>query len=330
MTILVTGAGGFLGRAVVARLLRRGHKVRAMIRPHAAVPDWPNEVEVIRADLRVTENLTSLLDGVEIVVHLASATSGNEDVQFASTVMGTEKLIDAMVASKTRRLVLVSSLVVYDWSRVRGSMDEQTPLENSIYSMGGYTIAKVWQERIVHRAAAAHRWDLTVLRPGFIWGPEHAEIAGTGRRLWRLYLMFGPFTRLPLTHVENCADAVVISVDSPEAVGEIFNVVDDDSINVWHYVKEYAKRTGQPGVPVPIPYWFGYSLALLAALVSRCLFGKKGKLPSLLTPRRFQAQFKPIRFSNQKLLTLMSWRAPLTFDDCLTVTYGSTQMADKV
>jgi UDP-glucose 4-epimerase len=329
MTILVTGAGGFLGRSVVARLLQRGHKVRAMIRPQAVAPAWPNAVEIVRADLRVTEDLMTLLDGVGIVVHLASATSGNEDVQFASTVVGTEKLIDAMALSETRRLVLVSSLVVYDWSRARGSMDEQTPLEDNIYSMGGYTIAKAWQERIVRRAAAAHRWDLTVLRPGFIWGPEHAEIAGMGRHFWRIYLMFGPFTRLPLTHVENCADAVAAAVDNPGAVGEIFNVVDDDSINVWRYVKEFAKRTGQTGLLVPIPYWFGYSLALLAALVSLSLFGKKGKLPSLLTPRRFQAQFKPIRFSNQKLLTLMNWRPPLTFDDCLRVTYDDTWSVDK-
>jgi UDP-glucose 4-epimerase len=324
MTILVTGAGGFLGRAVVARLLQRGHKVRAMIRPRGAVPTWPKTVEIVRADLRAVEDLATLLDGVESVVHLASATSGNEDVQFASTVVGTEKLIDAMVASEVRRLVLVSSLVVYDWSRARGSMDEETPLEENIYSMGGYTIAKAWQERVVRSAAAAHRWDLTVLRPGFIWGPEHAEIAGMGRHFGRFYLMFGPFTRLPLTHVENCADVVATAVDSPGSVGETFNVVDNDSISVWRYVKEYAKRTGQPGWLVPVPYWFGYGLGLVASLVSLSLFGRKGKLPSLLTPRRFQAQFKPIRFSNQKLLTAMNWKPLLTFDDCLRDTYDGT------
>ncbi len=330
MKILVTGAGGFLGRYVVAQLLQRGHKVRAMVRPMSPAPIWPGDVETFAADLRVADKLEAAFDGIDAVIHLASATSGNEDVQFASTVVGTEKFLEAMARSATRRLILVSSLVVYDWSRARGTMDEQTPLENNIYGMGGYTIAKVWQERIVSRAAKVHGWELTVMRPGFIWGPGHAAIAGMGRHFRRGYLMFGPFTRLPLTHVENCADALVAAVDSPAAAGETFNVVDGDDIRVWRYVKEYAKRTGQPGLMLPLPYWFGYGLAQLAALVSRTLFGKKGRLPSLLTPRRFEAQFKPIRFSNQKLARLMNWKPPLSFDACLRDTYRAGPLAENL
>jgi len=55
----------------------------------------------------------------------------------------------------------------------------------------------------------------------------------------------------------------------------------------------------------------------LAALVSRGLFGSKGKLPSLLTPRRFESQFKPIRFSNVKLQKKLSWMPRLGFNECL-------------
>ena len=63
-------------------------------------------------------------------------------------------------------------------------------------------------------------------------------------------------------------------------------------------------------------------MAKIAAIVSRMLFGKKGKLPSLLMPRRFEAQFKPIQFSNQKLREKLAWTPPLSFDQCLRLTYG--------
>jgi nucleoside-diphosphate-sugar epimerase len=326
MKVLVSGASGFLGHYVVARLLERGHSVRAIVRPASPDPSWVGEVEVFRADLRVHENLVNAFDGIDALLHLAAVTSGDEDFQFASTVVATERLLDAMSRSPVKRLVHVSSFVVYDWARAKRVMDEETPLLRHMYKMGGYTIAKVWQERVVSRAAAANSWELTIMRPGFIWGPQHAVIGGMGRIFDRIYLMFGPFTRLPLTHVVNCANCLVAALERRASVGESFNVIDGDQIRVLRYVREYSRRTGRRGILLPIPYRLGFGVAYLASLVSRTLFGKKGQLPSLLMPRRFEQQFKPIRFSNRKLKDKLSWSPPLSFDECLSVTYGSPNL----
>jgi nucleoside-diphosphate-sugar epimerase len=326
MKVLVSGANGFLGQRVVELLLKRGHSVRALIRPTSTEPhEWEDKVETFRADLRVHDSLVSAFASVDAVIHAAAATSGNEDIQFASTVVATERFLEAMARSSVKRLIHVSSLVVYDWGRAAGTMDEDTPLNKDIYGMGAYTIAKVWQERVVTRYAAAHGWQLTIMRPGFIWGPQHAAIAGMGRHVGRVYLLFGPLTRLPLSHVVNCADCLVTAIEQPLAVGENFNVIDGDGIRVWRYAREYAARTQQPGLLVPIPYRVGMGIAKLASLVSRILFGKKGKLPSLLVPRKFESQFKPLRFSSQKVRDILKWRPPLNFDECLKLTYRPPQ-----
>jgi nucleoside-diphosphate-sugar epimerase len=317
MKVLVTGGGGFLGRSVVDRLLEKGHAVRAIVRPSSPRPPWPDTVEVFRADLRVEDNLAPAFDGVDAVLHLAAATSGGEDVQFSSTVVATERFLDAMAKSAVKRLIHVSSLVVYDWSKARSCMDENTPLESNPYAMGGYTIAKIWQERIVSRLAEKHSWDITIARPGFIWGADHAQIAGMGRQFGQIYLLFGPFTRLPLSHVDNCADCLVAAAENPAASGEIFNIVDGDDIRVWRYAREYARRTGQRGLLLPVPYRMGLGVAQLAALTSRRLFGRRGKLPSLLTPRRFESQFKPIRFSSERVRNRLNWKPRLSFAECL-------------
>jgi UDP-glucose 4-epimerase len=269
----------------------------------------------------VHADLVPAFDGVDAVIHAAAATSGSEDSQFASSVIATERFLDAMARSSVKRLIHVSSLVVYDWAGAKGAMDENTPLEKDIYVMGPYAIAKVWQERVVSKYAAVHHWDLTILRPGFIWGPGHAAIAGMGRHFGRVYLLFGPFTRLPLSHVVNCADCVVAAVECPRAIGENFNVIDGDDIRVWRYAREYANRTNQRGLFVPIPYRLGLGIAKLASLTSRKLFGKKGKLPSLMVPRRFESQFKPIRFSNRKVREVLKWSPPLKFEECLSSTF---------
>jgi nucleoside-diphosphate-sugar epimerase len=323
MKVLVTGAGGFLGRSVVDRLVQRGHTVRAIVRPTSPKPAWPSEVEVFRADLRVAKDLVAAFDGVDAVLHLAAAVTGSEDMQFASTVVATERFLDAMSKSAVKRLVHVSSLVVYNWSKARTCMDEETPLEDNPYAMGGYTISKIWQERIVSRFAAGHSWNLTIVRPGFIWGLDHAEIAGMGRKFGKLYLLFGPFTRLPLSYVDNCADCLVTAVENPAASGETFNIIDGDEVRVWQYARQYARRSGQRGFLIPLPYRVGLGLAQLAAFTSQRLFGRKGKLPSLLTPRRFESQFKPMRFSNQKLRAKLNWTPRLSFEECLDRSFSA-------
>ena len=321
MKVLVSGAGGFLGSHVVEHLVRRGHSVRAMVRPASREPAGLEKVELFHADLRVHESLKSAFAGIDAVIHVAAATSGSEEAQFTSSVVGTERFLNAMAESSVTRLVHVSSLVVYDWAQARWIMDEETPLLKHPYDMGAYAIAKTWQERVVRRAANAHSWDLTVVRPGFVWGSQHAEIAGMGRHFGRVYLMFGPFTRLPLSHVDNCVDCIAAALESAAAIGETFNLVDSDDIRVWRYVREYARRNGQRPVLVPVPYFVGLGLAHFATFASRLLFGRKGKLPSLFIPQRYQSQFKPIRFSNRKLRERLAWAPPLSFDECLDATY---------
>ena len=75
MKVLVTGAGGFLGRHVVDRLLERGHRVRAVIRAGSALADIKYEVELFSADLRSHDNLVAAFDGIDAVLHLAAAYS---------------------------------------------------------------------------------------------------------------------------------------------------------------------------------------------------------------------------------------------------------------
>lgn len=321
----MSGAGGFLGRYVVDELCARGHSVRAIIRPTSPDRGWSRKVEIFRADLELHDGLQSAFDDMDAVIHLAAATTGTEEAQLASTVVGTERFLDAMTLSSVKRLVHVSSLVVYDWAKAHDTLDEDTPLlsERDLPYLGAYTVAKARQEKLVSRYAKDHAWDLTITRPGFIWGLQHAEIAGMGRHKGPLYLMFGPSSRLPLTHVVNCANCLVAALESTATVGDTFNVIDGDRVRVWRYVREYARGTGQLGLPVPIPYRFALGVAELASLVNRTLMGGNRRLPSLLTPRRLESQFKPLRFSNQKLHDVLGWTPPLTFEECVKLTYGS-------
>jgi UDP-glucose 4-epimerase len=323
MKVLVTGANGFLGRHVVAACRARGHAVRALVRPAARLDDlgWPASVEVVRADLRAARELEAAFDGVDVLVHLAAAVSGGEDLQFASTVGGTERLLAAMARTDCRRLVLASSFAVYDWSAIRGTLDETSPLEPvpDLYERDGYTIAKSWQERITRRMAERHGWDLSVLRPGFIWGRDHGDFAALRQAVGVLQVVIGPLTRVPLTHVENCAHLFALAAEDPRAQGETFNVVDGPGPRIWSQLGAHLRGTGERGIRIPVPYWLAFALVRVAFAT---VFRRNPKLPHILVPCRFENRLKPLRFTNRKAREVLGWEPPLDFRTCLERTYA--------
>jgi nucleoside-diphosphate-sugar epimerase len=323
MRALVTGANGFLGRHVVAALLARGMKVRAMVRPAARMEglDWPSCVEVFRADLRTSRNLPRAFEGVEVLLHLAAVVSGGEDAQFAGTVVGTERLLQAMTTTACQRVVLCSTFSVYDYSAISGTLNENSPIHQAsdLYARDGYTISKWWQERVTRRFAGKYDWDLTVLRPGFIWGRDHGYLAALGQQFGRHHLVIGPLTRIPMTHVENCADVFALATTDGHARGQTLNVVDGPGERIWTYLSDYMRGSGAQGWRLPVPYW----LAIMMVRVGfATVFRTATKVPGILVPRRFESRFKPLYFDTRMLRETLGWTPPLDYGQCLARTYA--------
>jgi UDP-glucose 4-epimerase len=196
-------------------------------------------------------------------------------------------------------------------------LDEASPIEEEhrIYDRDGYAIAKWWQERLVRRCAEEHGWRATILRPGFIWGQEHEEIAGAGHSFGPVQMVVGWRRPIPLTYVENCVDCFARALGHEASGVHVFNVVDNEPPSAWRYVGR-ARREGRVrGVRVYVPYWSGLAAARIATGISKFVFREGGKLPSLLTPRRFEARFRPLKFSNRKAQETLGWSPRWRFDE---------------
>jgi nucleoside-diphosphate-sugar epimerase len=323
--ILVTGANGFLGRYVVCELLRRGHAVRALVRSvGAARTPRDKDVELVTGDVRASD-LAAVLESMDAVIHLAARMGGGEAEQLQTTVVGTERLLRAMDQAGTARIVLASSYAVYDWHAVSGPLTEASPTVRCPYGRGPYTVAKVWQERIARRIAASAGLDLVVLRPGFVWGSGNLRLSGMSVAVGGIVLVFGRRTLLPLTYVENCADAFAEAVVSKAARGETLNVVDGQGVTAYRYTREYLARTGCGRRPIVVPYRAALGVSRLAsALASRVLPGG-GNLPDVLVPERFEAQFKPLEFPNDRIVRVLGWAPRVTFGEALERSYPAVR-----
>ena len=318
MKVVVTGAGGFLGQYVVAELVRRGHRVIAMLRSDRDDVRFDSSVVRVSADLRYPDRYEDQIAGSDAVVHLAAATSGSEDQQFNGSVVATEKFIAVLEKLGIRRIVFISSIVVTDDEEADAELAKDSGHVPDLYQMAPYTVAKTWQERIMREAARRSNWSMTVLRPGYIWNNRKMKIAGIGLGAGPLHFLIAPLARLPITHVENCANCIGHVLDRTPSETEIFNLIDNDNVTSWRYARSLFKLNKTWKLIVPVPYVAGYAVVKVIDLFSRLILGPARRVPSFFIPRRFSAQFKPLNADTTQLKTAIGWTPPRTFEECLT------------
>ena len=266
MTVLVTGATGFVGGALVERLLAQGTRdVRVVARAgarrdrlDAAVSRYPQaRVQRVDANLIAPADAARAVEGVDVIYHLAASMRGAPADMFLNTVVASQHLLDGLSPNRKVRIVLVSSFSVYGVAELpRGALvDESTPLEAHPRRRDLYAHVKLRQERLFREHAARHPFELVVLRPGVIYGPGGSPFSSrVGLNMFGLFLTLGGRNILPLTYVDNCADAIVAAGRAPAAAGEIYNVVDDDLPTCDAYLQAYKEAgASDPKRPRPVP-----------------------------------------------------------------------------
>lgn len=321
MKVLVTGAGGFLGRRIVDSLLRQGvEQVRVHVRqtpPAGMMEDlrarYPNAViEVAQANLLSRGALEPLMQGVDCVIHAAAGMKGAAADMFANTVLTSRNLLEAACAQKVRRIVLISSFSVYEAASLKKGqvLTEATPIERVGVERGPYGYAKTRQEHMFNEFQREHGFESVILRPGVIYGPGSGAFSSrVGIRAMGFFFSMGGGALLPLTYVDNCADAVAKAALSAPA-GSSFSVVDDDLPSCSAYLKRYRREVESMRV-VPVPFWaFRLGARMLVSYHKR----SKGQLPAIFTPYVVDSMYRPLRYSNAALKAI-GWTQRVSTED---------------
>ncbi len=329
MKVLVTGASGFLGGSLVSRLLASGERdLRCFVRPgsrrdhlQALAAQYPHaRVEIFEGTLNTVDGATAALAEVGLVHHLAATMAGAAADIFSGTVVTSRNLLQAAVASQPQpRIVLVSSFGVYGpATQPRGSVvDEDMPLERHPEQRDLYSQAKLRQEKLFTEYRRQHEFPLTVMRPGVIYGPYGPAISGrVGLNVFGVFLSLGGRNRLPLTYVDNCADALVLAGRRPQAVDAVFNVVDDDLPTCDAFLEQYRRKV-KPMRTLRLPY---PALLALSHLVERYHKFSRGQLPPIFTPYKTATTWGGNRFDNTRLRQL-GWRPLVSMQEGLRRTF---------
>jgi UDP-glucose 4-epimerase len=251
MTVLVTGASGFIGRALVGELSAAGHRVRAAMRQPADV--FGREVEVVAvSDLTRPVEWRLLLRNVDTVVHLAGIAHAGSDIPdeaFDRVIrLATAELAAAARTAGVRRLIFISSIRAQCGPVCEHPLTE-TDVPNPTDAYGRSKLA-------AEHAVRAAEVPFTILRPVLVYGPgakgNLARLLALARS--PLPLPFGSFAnRRSLVARQNLVAAIRHTLDSPATTGETYVVADPTPLTPGEIVA--ALRAGEQRAPrlVPVP-----------------------------------------------------------------------------
>ena len=331
--ILVTGSNGFIGAKVVESLLAAGFtNVRCFVRPSSRLARLKDVlsrfpaaegVQLVSGDLLSRDDCRKASEGVSIVYHLAAGFDKSFPGAFMNSALATRNLMDAFLQyGRPKRFVNVSSFSVYSNLHMkRGALlDETCPLENAPQErFDAYGFGKLKQEQLVQEYGKRYNLPYVILRPGTVFGPGKRDLSGrVGISTFGLFIQVGGSNLLPLTYVDNCAEAIVLAGLKPGVDGEIFNVVDDELLTSSQFLNAYKTRVKRfRSVRIPYPLAYG-----LCHLWERYSAWSRGQLPPAFNRRRCAAEWKGNRFSNRKIRERLGWQPRVGLEQAMSAFLG--------
>jgi len=262
---LVTGGGGFLGRAIVERLLGRGDKVRFIARnkyPHLEALG----AEGLQGDIRNPEDMVQACRGVEAVFHTAALPGiwGDLKLYTAINFQGTQNVLAACKRRGVGRLVYTGSSSVVFAMKDECGINESAPFPARWYNP--YTQTKAQAEEAVLQANGKDGLLTCALRPHLLWGPRDTQLLprliqrARRRQLW----IIGRGTnRVALTYIDNAALAHLLACDAlvpTRCAGEAYFISDEKPVVLWEWVNALLRALEIPPVDKRLPVFAAYGL----------------------------------------------------------------------
>lgn len=301
--ILVTGAGGFIGSALTAELARRGIAFRAVSRVDS-------EGHIPIRHIAPDTDWTAALDGVDVVVHLASKARISGPASDRS-VEATFNLARQAAEAGVKRFVFMSSIKVNGEATEPGRpfRADDPPNPQDVYGL-----AKLDAEQGLFALAHGTGLELTVLRPPLVYGPGvKANFASmmewANRGIPFPLRLLG--NKRSFVFVGNLVDLIILSSSHPDAAGQVFLVSDGEDVSTSELFSRMAKALGRPSRTMPLP-------PSLLTFVATAI-GQRA-IASRLT--------QSLQIDLTKTRQVLGWKPRISLDEGLRATAGSFRRAD--
>jgi dihydroflavonol-4-reductase len=273
MTTLVTGGSGFVGSAIIRRLLDAGHEIRALVRGSSARDNLAGlPVEIVVGDLLDPESLSRAARGCKAVFHAAADYRlwiPKPDEIYAANVSGTVNLMRAAAESGVKRIVYTSSVATLGLNANGAPADEETPV--SLTDMiGHYKRSKFLAEAEVRRLVAEQKIPVVIVNPSAPVGPRDIRPTPTGRMIVESAAGRMPAyveTGLNVVHVDDVAEGHLRAYERG-AIGQRY-ILGGTNMTLHEILGIIAEITGRPAPRIKLPHAVVMPIAYVAEAMAR-------------------------------------------------------------
>lgn len=321
---LITGASGFIGGHIAARLAAEGQPVRCLVRAGSNTAALERlGVELVRGDL--TSSSSSLAQAAKdcrYVVHCGALVSDWATVKEISrvNVQGTRSLLDAAIAAGTQRFVHISTTDVYGHPGGSPVREDFAPRRLGNW----YSRTKLLAEQEVRRAAGSAALQAVIVRPATVYGPGSTAVMGEIAQALRngnMLLIGQGKTVAGLCYVENLVDLILRSLRDDAAAGQELNATDGLDVTWRQLTDDLASGLGARPARLSMPYPMAYGLGLGLEQGYRLARRATGlQTRPLLSRQAVQVMGRDQRFSNEKAKALLGWEPRVGYADGLRAT----------
>ncbi|UYV38730.1 NAD-dependent epimerase/dehydratase family protein [Rhodobacteraceae bacterium D3-12] len=306
---MVIGGTGFIGRALTRKLVERGHDVRVLSRGQTGpFTDIANHVETVGVSLSDETALTDAMQGIKYVYNLARSLDDTWEAALKNDVATALRIARAAQSAGVERLVYTGTIASYDMSDPAQTITENTdfgPLE----ARNIYARSKAECER---RLMQMHRDDglpLVIARPAIVVG-EGGPLQHWGIGRWHgagaVKLWGNGRHILPFVLIDDCADALVRIIETPEAVGQSFNLSGEPMLSARDYFDAIHSELGARIKVSSGPLTLYYAADAIKFFLKTKILRRKGQTRPSLTDWKSRAHFSP--FDNAKAKSVLGWQ----------------------
>jgi dihydroflavonol-4-reductase len=271
--ILVTGASGFVGSAVVRHLLKAGHQVRALVRSTSSRINLADlRAEIVEGDLRDAESLIRAMTGIRFVFHVAAdyrLWARNPQDIVRTNVEGTRNLMTAALRGGVERIVYTSSVATLKAGPDGKGSDETFQLEAQS-AVGAYKYSKVVAERLVETMAAEQKLAAIIVNPSTPIGPGDVRPTPTGRIIVEAAAGRMPAyvdTGLNLVHVDDVAAGHLAALQNGR-IGERY-ILGGQDVLLGDMLREIARQADRAPPRLQLPRRLIFPIAYGAEAIAR-------------------------------------------------------------
>lgn len=309
-TVLVTGASGFIGGAVVKRLRAQGVAVRALVRRSSPRDNIPADCEVLEGDVTDRESVRRAMVGVSALFHLAAdyrLWAPNPEPVMRVNVAGTETVMREALRAGVARVVHTSSVATLDSDSAPCTESNRLAPERAV---GAYKLSKILSERLVERMVRDEGLPAIIVCPSAPLGAGDVRPTPTGRIVCEAMRGGMPAyvdTGLNIVHVEDVAAGHVAAMNVG-MIGERY-ILGGDNLTLQDLLIEISRVTGRPPPRTKLPRWPLMPLAYANEFVARIA----GSEP-FLNRESLRLSAKRMFFDDSKARQALGYRTRPTAD----------------